>query len=62
MDDKPPITIRDLYPELCPEELCEAEDNLDRYVALMVRMYERIRQDPEAYARFKELTASPPKS
>jgi len=52
------ITIADLYPELSEEEQAEAEANLDRYLEHALRMYDRIRLDPEAYARFKALTAS----
>lgn len=51
-------TIRDLYPHLSEEELKEAEENLERYLELSLRMYERIRSDPKAYAQFKALTAS----
>ncbi|MDA2938742.1 hypothetical protein MYX75_10835 [Acidobacteria bacterium AH-259-A15] len=51
------ITIRDLYPQLDEEQLKEAEENLDRYIELALRMYERIRLDPEAYRQFKALTA-----
>ena len=50
------IRIRDLYPDFDAEQLKEAEDNLDRYLELAVHMYERIRQDPEEYARFQSLT------
>jgi hypothetical protein len=52
------ITIRSLYPELTDEECREAEENLDRYIDLILRMYERIRNDPKEYARFKALTAA----
>ena len=52
------ITIRDLYPHLNEEQLKEAEENLERYLDLSIRMYERIRNDPQAYAAFKALTAS----
>lgn len=51
-------TLRELFPHLTDDELAEAEASLDRYLALTQRIYERIRQDPEAYARFKALTAS----
>jgi hypothetical protein len=51
-------TIRDLYPHLSDEDLKDADENLSRYIELTVRIYERIRNDPEAYARFKALTAS----
>ena len=41
--DKNPIpSIRDLYPQLTETELAEAEDNLDRYLALALRIFERI--------------------
>jgi len=56
--NEPAVTIRDLYPHLNDEQLKEAEENLDRYLELTLRIYDRIRQDPDAYARFKTLTAS----
>jgi hypothetical protein len=52
--------ISDLYPELDGNELRRAEDNLDEYIKLILRIYERIRLDPEAHSRFKALTASKP--
>jgi hypothetical protein len=52
------ITIRDLYPDLDDEQLKQAEDNLVRYLEVVLRIYNRIRSDPEAYAQFKSLTAS----
>jgi len=51
------LTIRDLYPHLNEEQLKEAEENFKRYIELSIRMYRRIQADPEAYARFKALTA-----
>jgi len=56
--NEPSVTIRDLYPDLNDEQLKEAEENLERYLELTLRTYDRIRQDPDAYARFKTLTAS----
>lgn len=50
--------LHKLYPRLRAEDLQIAEENLDRYVELALRMYERIIGDPEAYAQFKALTAS----
>jgi len=35
-------TILDLYPNLNDEQLAEAEDNLDQYLALIIRIGERI--------------------
>lgn len=53
-----PLTVRDLYPHLTDEQLKEADYNLNRYLEHALRMFERLRADPEAYARFKALTAS----
>ena len=53
-------TIRDLYPHLDAGQLKEAEENLERYLVFALRLYERIEADPEAYARFKALTAQDP--
>ena len=54
---EPAVTIRDLYPHLNGEQLKEAEESLERYLELTLRIYGRIRQDPDAYARFQTLTA-----
>jgi phosphoglycolate phosphatase-like HAD superfamily hydrolase len=60
-DDKPGKqdgpTIRELYPRLSEEQLKEAEENLERYVELTLRVYDRIRSDPSACAEFQSLTA-----
>jgi len=40
-DEKPGLTIRDLYPHYTAEELAEAEDNLERYLTLVLRIFER---------------------
>ena len=52
--------LRDLYPKLDAQQLREAEENLDRYLELALQTYERIRNDPDAYARFRALTDSMP--
>jgi hypothetical protein len=57
-DKQPVITIHDLYPHLTNEQLKEAEENLQRYLELAVRIYERIRTDPKAYSQFRSLTGS----
>lgn len=49
--------LADLYPDLTEEQLQEADERLTRYVELALRIYNRIRNDPEAYARFKALTS-----
>ena len=38
--DEPP-TIRDLYPDYTEQELAQAECNLERYLVLVLRIYER---------------------
>ena len=57
-DKKEDITIRNLYPGLNEEQLKEAEENLERYLELSIRIYERILNDPQAYSTFRALTAS----
>ena len=48
-----PISIAQTYPHLTEEQLAIAEDNLRRYIAVMARIYERVRaeQGPEAARR-----------
>ena len=41
MEKKPPPTIRDLYPHFTDEQLAEAEDAHDRYLALVLRIFKR---------------------
>ena len=51
-------TMRDLYPALSDQQLKEAEENLETYLELALRIYDRIRSDPESYSQFRALTAS----
>jgi hypothetical protein len=53
-DNKTEITIRDLYPHLNEAELAEAEDNLERYLMLVLRIFERL--ELEENTRPTELT------
>jgi hypothetical protein len=53
-------TLAELYPNLTPEELKEAEDNLDRYIDLSLRIFAHVKANPEEYGRFKALTAKKP--
>ena len=61
MDQESNITLRDLYPAFTEEQLQQAETTLQRYIAVMVRIYERVRaeQGPEAATRlaYGDLTA-----
>lgn len=47
--------IRDLFPELTDEQLAETENNLEQYLELALRIYDRIADDPEAYAELQKL-------
>jgi hypothetical protein len=51
-----PLTAGDLYPDLTSEQLQEAEENLEAYLGLALRIFERICEDPHLYAEFKYLT------
>ena len=42
MNQNPTVTVRELYPDFSEKELAEAEDNLDRYLALVLRIFERV--------------------
>jgi len=42
MEKKPAPTIRDLYPHFTDEQLVEAEDAHDRYLAIVLRIFERL--------------------
>jgi hypothetical protein len=55
MQDEQDITIKQLYPDLSDQELKDAEENLERYLALALRVYDRIAATPETLAGFAEL-------
>ena len=44
-EPKESLTVADLYPNMSPEELAEAEYNLKQYVALVWRIYQRIKRE-----------------
>ncbi len=50
MDTKPAPTIRNLYPDLNDEQLAEVEDSLERYLALVMRIFERLESETDATA------------
>ena len=56
--DKSKHTIQDLYPDLSEQQAMEAEESLSRYLQLVLEIYERILQDRQLYAKFKDLTGS----
>jgi len=41
-------TIRALYPNLTPEQAEEAEENIRRYLSVILRIYERLHYRQEA--------------
>jgi hypothetical protein len=45
MEKKPAPTIRDLYPHFTDEQLAEAEDAHDRYLAIVLRIFERLESE-----------------
>ena len=44
---KPLITLKDLYPELDDNQLIEAEDTLEQYLEVVLRIYNRLRLEKE---------------
>jgi hypothetical protein len=42
-------TIRDLYPNLTPEQAEEAEENIRRYLSVIIRIYERLHLRQEVH-------------
>ena len=42
MDESSSLKISDLYPGLSADELREAEDNVKRYLTVVMRIYERL--------------------
>jgi hypothetical protein len=45
MDSNLTPTIRDLYPHLTEKELLEADDNIERYLTLVLRIFDRLEAD-----------------
>lgn len=67
MEQNLAATIRDLYPNFTEKELEEAEENLELYVALVLRIFERM--ELESNPQVNRLTTgtgtlpcTPPKS
>ena len=49
LNNERPITIRDLYPHMTDEELAVAEANLKRYVAVLVRIHDRLKAEGKSW-------------
>ena len=63
MENASAPTVRDLYPGLSERELTEAEANLERYLALVLRIFERMEANPQAdqlTANMGTLPCTPP--
>lgn len=45
MEPETTPTLRDLYPDLTDEELREAEENLQGYLEVVLRIYERLQAE-----------------
>lgn len=54
-EEDPEDILREAHSDWSPEQLKEAEEALDQYLELVMRIYERIRKDPRLYEEFKEL-------
>lgn len=52
-------SLKKLFPGLTEEQYASVDAWYTGYAALILRMYERITGDPEAYARFVALTSRP---
>ena len=39
------LTVRDLYPDFSEDQLAEAEKNLRRFAAILLRVYERTKAE-----------------
>lgn len=52
-DNKPPFSLAELSPGQTPGSYVEAQENVDRYLALIIRIYDRIIADPEAHAKLR---------
>ena len=48
------LTVGDLYPEYSKEELIEAEANLRRFAAILLRVYERTKAEGVAWGAQSE--------
>lgn len=57
MDKSYTVTIRELYPHLNQKELAEAEENLEKYLALVLRIFEH--SEPKTNSARCQLTPNP---
>ena len=55
-----PLTIKDLFPDLPPEEQDDAQHALRRYLSFIVRLHARITSDQHEHGRLAALTRKLP--
>jgi hypothetical protein len=53
-DSDKPIRIEDVWPGHTPEWYAEAEDNVQQYLAVIIRIAERLRAEGKSLKDFKE--------
>jgi hypothetical protein len=58
MDHHQPITLADLYPHLSDEQLGEAEANLEQFLAVMMRISDRLKTEAASGVVGADLTDS----
>jgi hypothetical protein len=51
--DGPGNNIKSLFPSLTEEQSKEAEENIEQYLAVVIRIYQRVSRDPEALAELR---------
>ena len=63
--ETPPPTIEELFPHLSAEQLSQAAENLDQYLKLVLRIFERLESNPQSVALTPDngtLPCTPPRS
>ena len=45
MNEEKEITLREIYPEFSDAEIAEAESNIRRYLAVLIRIAERLQAE-----------------
>jgi hypothetical protein len=55
MDKNSAPTTRDLYPHFTNEQLAEVEDTFDQYIAMLLRVFDRLQESGQLTAILKEL-------
>jgi hypothetical protein len=51
--DRPDSNTRSLFPSLTEEQSKQAEENIEQYLTVVIRIYNRISRDSEALAELR---------